>query len=80
MMQAFDANLKGGVFTLESVDWRDVHSLAEKLSEKATMSGGHRPMDILHIATAQHLRLKRFLTLDDNQRKLAEAEGLSVPL
>jgi hypothetical protein len=44
------------------------------------MKGGHRAMDILHLATTKHLGLKRFLTFDGNQKTLAEAEGLVVPV
>ena len=29
-----------------------------------------------HVATARYLRVRRFLTFDAQQRKLAEAEGL----
>ena len=36
--------------------------------------------DVLHIATALHLGAREFLTFDRNQKKLAEAEGLKVPL
>ena len=80
MLVVLAANLKSKVLTLRTVDWPDVHSLAEKLSAKYTMTGGHRPMDILHLAAARHLQSSRFLTFDGNQKKLAEAEGLMVPL
>ncbi len=40
---------------------------------------GHHAFDVLHVATALHLGAKVFLTFDANQ-KLAEAEGLKVPL
>jgi len=35
---------------------------------------------MLHIATALHLGVREFLTFDGNQQKLAEAEGLVVPI
>lgn len=79
MLGALSANLGVGALILESVDWPDVHSLAEQLSAKYTMTGGHRPLDILHVATAKHLKLEQFLTFDANQKKLAEAEGFAVP-
>jgi len=37
-------------------------------------------MDILHVATAIELGVKKFLTFDGKQKKLAEAEGLVVPV
>ncbi len=80
MLSVLASNLEAKAFILETVEWPDVHSLAEQLSAKHTMTGGHRPMDIMHLATAKHLQLDRFLTLDGNQKKLAKAEGLHVPL
>jgi predicted nucleic acid-binding protein len=80
MIGALNANVKAGNLKLETVEWPDVHSIAETLSASHTMKGGHRPMDILHLATAKHLGLKHFLTFDGNQKKLAQAEGLVVPV
>jgi predicted nucleic acid-binding protein len=42
------------------------------------MTGGHRSLDVLHVATALHLGAREFLTFDANQRKLATAEKLKV--
>ena len=64
----------------DSPDWADVHRIAEELSAKHTESGGHRFADILHVATAIHLGCGRFLTFDENQKKIAEAEGMTVPV
>lgn len=80
MMGVLASNLEAKALTLKKVDWPDVHSLAEQISAKHTVKGGHRPMDILHLATARHLDLTHFLTFDLNQKKLAQAEGLIVPL
>ena len=79
MMAILAANLDAGGLVLAAVEWPDVHSLAEQLSAKHTMSDGHRALDILHVATAKHLKLSQFLSFDDNQTKLAKAEGLRVP-
>ena len=80
MIGALTANVKAGALLLVSVEWPDVHNIAEALSATHTMKGGHRPMDIIHLSTAKHLGLKHFLTFDGNQKKLAEAEGLLVPV
>lgn len=61
-------------------DWADVHRLAEELSTKHTEADGHRLADIMHVATALHLAAEQFLTFDGKQRKLAEAEGMVVPM
>jgi predicted nucleic acid-binding protein len=58
----------------------DVVSTAERLSAQHTWNGGFRAFDILHVATALHLGAMEFLTFDANQRKLAELEGLVVPV
>lgn len=78
MLRMLAANLKAGGLVLVTAEWPDVHDLAEQLSAKHTMSGGNRPMDILHVATAMHLNLKQFLSFDENQKRLAKAEGLRV--
>lgn len=64
----------------EVVDWSAVHQRAESLSHAHTLTTGHRLIDILHVATAQHFGVREFLTFDGNQKKLAEAEGLVVPV
>ena len=79
MLRHLQSDLKDGVFELVAVDWAAVHLLAETLSAKHTRTHGHRLADILHVATALHLGAKEFLSFDDNQRTLAEAEGLSIP-
>lgn len=79
MLAQFDANVAAGAFVFGEVDWADVHSLAERLSAAHTRKGGHRTLDVLHVATALHLRAERFLTLDGQQAALARAAGLKVP-
>ncbi|MFO7640475.1 MAG: PIN domain-containing protein [Candidatus Competibacteraceae bacterium] len=69
-----------GVLEIAASDWADVHRIAEEISSKHTESGGHRLVDILHVATALHLGAETFLTFDSNQKRLAEAEGLTVPV
>ncbi len=80
LIGVLDANVKEGGLELAPVEWPDVHSIAEMISATYTMSGGHRPMDIIHLSTAKHLGIRSFLTFDANQKKLAEAEGLVVPV
>lgn len=80
MLRDLQADLAGGILEVRSVDWPDVHQIAERLSATHTTTAGHRLADILHVATAIHLGMAGFLTFDDRQRTLAEAEGLTVPL
>ncbi len=73
-------DLDTGALVLGAVEWPDVHRLAEILSKRHTIAGGHRSLDVLHVATALHLGAREFLTFDANQRKLATAEKLKVKL
>lgn len=74
------SNIAAGVFQIPQVDWADVHRVAERLAFQYTAKRGHRSFDVLHIATALHLGVSEFLTFDANQKKLAEAEGMAVPV
>ena len=80
LLKTLQADLSAGVLVVASVEWADVQNIAERLSAQYTLAGGHRALDILHVATALHLGADEFLTFDENQRALAIAEGLQVPL
>jgi predicted nucleic acid-binding protein len=80
MLRALQSDLSQGVFEMTAPDWADVHRIADMLSEKHTEENGHRMTDILHVATAIHLGSEVFLTFDGNQKRLAEASGMEVPL
>lgn len=74
------ANIAAGIVVVVSVDWADVASIAERLSAQYTWTEGYRGFDLLHVATALHLGASELLTFDVQQKQLAEAEGLIVPL
>ncbi len=71
-------DLDTGVVVIVAAEWADVHRRAEDLSKRHTAACGHRCLDVLHVATALHLKAREFLTFDTNQRKLATAAGLKV--
>ena len=79
MLGLLQSDLANGVLAMVSPDWADVHRIAESLSFKYTETEGHRFADILHVATAIHLGAQQFFTFDVNQKRLAEAEGMTVP-
>lgn len=58
----------------------DMVEEAARLSATHTLAGGYRSFDILHVAAALQMKATTFLTFDANQKKLAKAEGLEVPL
>ena len=78
MRGRLQADLATSVLQTVAVDWAEVHQRAEALSARFTESGGHRLVDIMHVATALHLGAEEFLTFDANQKRLAVAQGLKV--
>jgi predicted nucleic acid-binding protein len=72
------ADIESGVLEMISCDWVAVHAEAERLSAGHTAEGGHRSMDILHVATALSMGAMEFLSFDGKQTRLASAEGLTV--
>ena len=78
MLADFDEDIAASIIEFLPVNWPDVHSLAERLSAQHTPSGGHRTLDVLHVATALHAGMKTFLTFDEQQAALAKGEGLKV--
>jgi predicted nucleic acid-binding protein len=76
----FEADRASGRLQIQICNLADVLHEAKRLSATHTLTGGHRGFDILHVASALIVKAHRFLTFDENQKKLAEAEGLVVPL
>jgi predicted nucleic acid-binding protein len=72
------ANLDAGALVVVSAELADVIAIAERLSSRHTVEGGHRYLDLLHVATALHVGATDFLSFDINQRKLAAVEGLAT--
>ena len=76
----FHEALSAGRLAFEDTNLADVLAEAGRISEAHTPGGGHRGFDILHVAAAKKIGATDFLTFDQNQRKLARAVGLNVPL
>jgi predicted nucleic acid-binding protein len=79
-LNQLEMDLNNGVAVMVPCSVSDLLDRADQLSAKYTIKGGHRSMDILHVATALVLDAKEFLTFDSNQRRLAQKEGIAVPL
>ena len=76
----FEAAIAQGRLIIATSNLADVINEARRISSTRTLSGGHRGFDILHVASALEMKATHFLTFDGNQKKLAEAEGLLVPV
>jgi predicted nucleic acid-binding protein len=80
MIADWETDVASGINVLTPFDMGAVLRLARTLSGQATAKGGHRTLDVLHVATAVHLGAVKFLTFDGRQRALARRAGLEVPL
>lgn len=79
MIETLQTNIGAGRLLIPPIeDWAKVHSIAEELSAQHAVQGGHRSFDVLHVATALHLKAGHFLTFDARQAVLAKAAGLKV--
>lgn len=76
----FEAAIAQGRLIVATSNLADVIDEAKRLSSTHTLTRGHRGFDILHVASALKMNATHFLTFDGNQKKLAEAEGLVVPV
>lgn len=76
----FEADRTSGRIRVHICNLAAVVEEAKRLSSTHTLTGGHRAFDILHVASALVIQAKQFLTFDEKQKMLAEAEGLVVPL
>jgi predicted nucleic acid-binding protein len=76
-LEKLQSNLESGALVVAPAEWADVFSITERISAKHTIGGGHRFIDLLHVATALHLGAVEFLSCDANQRRLATAEGFT---
>lgn len=72
------SNIDDGALVVVPADWAEVIHIAERISTQHAIGGGHRFLDILHVATAKYLGTSEFLSFDFNQRLLAVAEGLAA--
>jgi predicted nucleic acid-binding protein len=75
----WQADVAAGLNRVVSFDMDAVLGLASTYSRQRTARGGNRTLDILHVATAVHLRAREFLTFDGRQKKLARHAGMKVP-
>ena len=77
-LAAFELDVEQRVWAVASSEWEGVVTRAEKLALDHTPRHGARAMDILHLAFALQLGATELLSFDDNQRRLAQAEGLAA--
>ena len=77
-LAALDDDFEQGRYAPADLLWRAVLKRAADFSRLHTPGLGTRSLDVLHVASALELGLKRFVTFDDRQGRLAAAAGLKV--
>lgn len=78
MIAAWEADICSGLNQLVPFDMNAVLRLSKAYSLQITATGGHRTLDVFHVATAIHLGAEKFLTFDKRQRALAVHAGLKI--
>ena len=73
-----DADFAQGRLHQVDLLWRAALNQAAELSRRHTPTLGTRTLDVLHVACALELKLRRFLSLDERQQQLAAAVGLRL--
>ncbi len=77
-MKLLRNSLTSGRYTRPPVDWPAVFQRAQRLSRRHARGIAVRSLDLLHVALTLELGETDFLSFDDRQREVAEAEGLAV--
>ena len=75
---ALDDDFELGRYAPADLLWRAVLKRAADLSRLHTPKLGTRSLDVLHVASALELGMKRFVTFDERQGQLAGVVGLKV--
>jgi hypothetical protein len=73
-----EADLKTGVLTSVTREWREIFAEAATLADKFTATTGCRSLDVLHCAAAKVLGASEFVSTESRQKGLAGAMGLKV--
>jgi len=76
----FERDMAEDFFEALAPQWETVFENFEKISHRYTMREGHRFVDTLHVAMALSFKASHFLTFDQRQARLAQAEGMKTPL
>ena len=77
-LAALDDDFETGRCRQTDLLWRSALKRAGELSRQHTRTLGTRSLDVLHVASALELGLRRFVSFDERQLKLAQAAGLKA--
>lgn len=77
-LRDLDEDIERGRLFVADLLWRKALERSVELSRTQTAKLGTRTLDVLHVASAEVLGCRHFVTYDQRQAKLAKAVGLRV--
>lgn len=77
-VERYGRMIQGGLWRMIEMDFKRCFQRARGLSRSHTRQSGCRSLDILHVAGAMELGIRRFWSLDAKQTTLARAVGMEV--
>lgn len=78
VMADIERQIEAGFFRVVQVSQAAIYTKACELSDSHTPAILARSLDLMHVAAAMLCKARLFLSTDARQRKVAEAEGLTV--
>jgi predicted nucleic acid-binding protein len=78
VMRDFREDLKSGIYSWPTLNLAVMFRDAVKLSLQHTPDGGHRSLDVLHVAAAKLCAARQFLSYDERLNRLARLEAMVV--
>jgi predicted nucleic acid-binding protein len=77
-LRNLQSDIDHGVLQPPEIDWAEVFTEANRLTDKYALSSQCRTLDTLHVATALKLEVGSIGTTDERQKLLARKAGLKV--
>ena len=78
MWKSLERDISDGGFVRVSLSVKEVHRLACELSDRHSPTIGMQSLDLLHLASAKILGVKKFITFDTHQAQAGKAEGFKI--
>ncbi len=78
VLERFKGHEGKGIYYRPALDWSQVMTRSQELSNMYTAATGSRSLDIIHVASALTLNCTSFFSYDTRQGDLAEKAGLDI--
>lgn len=78
MWKNLEREISDGAFVRVSLSVKEVNRLARELSDRHCPTIGLQSLDLLHLASAKLLGVKKIVTFDIHQAQAGKAEGFKI--